>query len=152
MSQTAPLESTTRQYVDLRPDVKLVLTALWTAILFVFAYVDILGLYRADVLHAALHGKVASTSVTINQQFLVLTLGYVMVPALMVVLSLVLKARTSRFLNAVVSLGYLISVAATCIGEDHVYYLLGSAMEAVLLLAITYFAWRWPTTHPGADF
>jgi len=152
MSQTATLESTTRQYVDVRPDVKLVLTALWTAILFVFAYVDILGLYRADVLHAALHGKVASTSVTINQQFLVLTLGYVMVPALMVVFSLVLKARTNRFLNAVVSLGYLISVAATCIGEDHVYYLLGSAMEAVLLLAITYFAWRWPTTHPGADF
>jgi len=152
MSQTATLESTTRQYVDVRPDVKLVLTALWTAILFVFAYVDILGLYRADMLHAALHGKVASTSVTINQQFLVLTLGYVMVPALMVVFSLVLKARTNRFLNAVVSLGYLISVAATCIGEDHVYYLLGSAMEAVLLLAITYFAWRWPTTHPGADF
>ena len=152
MSQTATLESTTRQYVDVRPDVKLVLTALWTAILFVFAYVDILGLYRADVLHAALHGKVASTSVTINQQFLVLTLGYVMVPAVMVVFSLVLKARTNRFLNAVVSLGYLISVAATCIGEDHVYYLLGSAMEAVLLLAITYFAWRWPTTHPGADF
>ena len=152
MSQTATLEPPTRQYVDMRPDVKLVLTALWTAILFVFAYVDIFGFYRADVLQAALHGKVASTSVTINQQFLVLTLGYVMVPALMVVFSLVLKARTNRFLNTVISLGYLVTVAATCLGEAHVYYLLGSAMETVLLLAIICFAWRWPTMRPAADF
>jgi hypothetical protein len=40
--------TTTRQYQDTRVDVRLVLTALWTAMLFVFAYVDIVGFYRAS--------------------------------------------------------------------------------------------------------
>ena len=134
----------TRQYQDTRVDVKLVLTALWTATLFMFAYVDIFGFYREDVLQAALHGKVASTAVTINQEFLVLTLGYILVPALMVVLSLVLKPRVNRILNVVVSLLYVVSIAVTCIGEKHVYYLFGSTIEATLLLAITRAAWKWP--------
>lgn len=141
----------TRQYQDIRVDVKQVLAALWTAMLFVFAYVDILGFYRTDVLEGALHGTVASTSVTIDQGFLVLTLGYVMLPALMVVLSLVLKPRPNRLVNTVLSVGYLVSIATTCIGEDHVYYLLGSAVEALLLLAIARSAWRWPTTWTARD-
>lgn len=140
-----------KQYQDTRVEVKLVLTAMWTAMLFVFAYVDIFGFYRTDVLRAALHGKVASTSVTVNQQFLVLTLGYILVPALMVVLALVLQPRANRFLNTIVSLGYLASIAASCIGEEHVYFLLGSAVEAVLLLAIARSAWRWPTLPSPCD-
>ena len=56
--------------------------------LFVFAYVDIFGFYRADVLDAALDGKVATTPFTVNQMFLTFTLSYILLPTLMVVLSL----------------------------------------------------------------
>ena len=52
---------------DTQVDVRLVLSALWIAVLFVFAYVD--------------------------QAFLILALVHVLVPILMVVLSLVLPAR-----------------------------------------------------------
>ncbi len=52
--------TTTRQYRDTQVDVKLVLCALWIAMLFVFAYVDIFGFFRADVLDAALDGKVGT--------------------------------------------------------------------------------------------
>ncbi len=44
------------QYRDTRIDVKLVLSTLWIAMLIVFAYGDIFGLFRADVLRAALDG------------------------------------------------------------------------------------------------
>ena len=37
------------------------ISALWTAMLFVFAYVDIFGFHRADVLRTALDGRVATT-------------------------------------------------------------------------------------------
>ena len=69
-----PVTTTTRQYRDTQVDVKLVLCALWIAMLFVFAYVDIFGFLRADVLNAALDGKVATTGFTINQVFLTITL------------------------------------------------------------------------------
>ena len=78
---------------------KLVLSALWIAMLFVFAYVDIFGLYRPDLLRAALDGKVATTDFEVNQVFLTLTLIYLLVPALMVgfieVLLLAAIARTA---------------------------------------------------------
>ena len=134
----------TRQYRDTPVDVKLVLGALWIAMLFVFAYVDIFGFFRADVLDAALDGKVATTEFTVNQMFLTLTLIYILVPSLMVVLSLLLKPHVNRITNIVVSLLYMVSVIVSCIGETWAYYIVGSVIEALLLLAIARTAWRWP--------
>ena len=45
-----------------------------------FAYVDIFGFFRADVLNAALDGKVATTGFTVNQVFLTFTLIYILLP------------------------------------------------------------------------
>jgi Family of unknown function (DUF6326) len=135
------------QYQDTRIDVKLVLSALWIAMLIVFAYVDIFGFFRADILRAALDGKVAATGITIDQAFLVFTTAYILVPTLMVVLSLVLRPRVNRIVNIVVALFYAVSIIAGCIGETWVYYLLGSAVEVVLLVAIVRTAWTWPRTE-----
>ena len=109
-----------RQYQDTKVDVKLVLSALWIAMLFVFAYVDIFGFYRADVLDAALDGKVATTAFTVNQVFLTATLIYLLPPILMVVLTLLLTPRVNRTVNIVV-------------------------IEVVLLAVLARAAWRWPS-------
>ena len=136
--------TTTRQLRDAPIDVKLVLSALWIAMLFVFAYVDIFGFFRADVLHAALDGEVAATGLAVNQVFLVATLVYILLPALMVVLSLMLRPRLNRMLNLVVSVVYAVTIIASCIGETWVYYFLGSLIEVALLGTIALTAWRWP--------
>jgi len=112
--------------------------------LFVFAYVDIFGFYRADVLDAARDGKVATTALTINQMFLTAALIYILLPSVMVVLSLVLRPRVNRMTNVVVSVLYSLTIVYSCRGETWVYYLLGSAVEVVLLLAIARTAWKWP--------
>ena len=139
-----PVTTTTRQYRDTQVDVKLVLCALWIAMLFVFAYVDIFGFLRADVLKAALDGKVATTGFTINQVFLTFTLIYILLPTLMVVLTLLLKPRVNRIVNIVVSLVYLITIIVSAIGETWAYYFLGSFIEVILLVAISRTAWKWP--------
>ena len=135
------------QYQDTRVDVKLVLSALWIAMLIVFAYVDIFGFFRADILRAALDGKVATMGITVDQVFLAFTTVYILVPTLMVVLSLVLRPRVNRIVNIVVALVYAVSIIASCIGEAWGYYLLGSAVEVVLLVAIVRTAWTWPRTQ-----
>ena len=139
--------TTPRQYRDTPVDVKLVICTLWIAMLFVFAYVDIFGFYRADVLDAALDGKVATTEFTVNQVFLTFTLLYILIPTLMVVLSLVLKPRVNRSINIVVSLLYMISILVSCIGETWAYYILGSVVEAILLVGIARVAWTWPSAQ-----
>jgi len=137
------MTTTTRQYRDTRVDVKLVLCALWIAMLFVFAYVDIFGFLRADVLNAALNGKVTA-GLTVNQVYLTFTLIYILLPALMVVLSLLLKPRVNRIINIVVSVLYIITIIGAAIGETWVYYFLGSFIEVILLVAIARTAWKWP--------
>jgi len=135
------------QYQDTKIDVKLVLSAPWIAMLIVFAYVDIFGFFRADILRAALDGKVATMGIAVDQVFLAFTTVYILIPTLMVFLSLVLRPRVNRIVNIVVALLYAVSIIAACIGETWAYYLLGSAVEVVLLVAIIRAAWMWPRSQ-----
>ena len=128
---------------DLPVDTRVVLSALWLAMLVVFAYVDIFGFYRADVLEAALDGEVGSTGLAVNQTFLALTTVYVLLPTLMIVLSLVLPARPLRVVSLILAPVYALTIIGSCLGETWWYYLLGSAVEVVLLLVIVRTAWLW---------
>lgn len=130
---------------DAGVDVKIVLSGLWVSMLFVFAYVDIFGFWRADVINGALHGKVPRAGFAIDQTFLALTTVYILIPSLMVAVSLLAPARINRTTNVVVSLLYVVSVVLSILGETWVYFILGSVVEVALLLTIARVAWVWPS-------
>jgi hypothetical protein len=132
------------QLHDTKVDVKVVLSGLWIAMLFVFAYVDILGFWRADVIKGALAGTVPGPDFEIGQTFLALTTIYIVIPSLMVVVSLLAPATINRTVNIVVSLVYSLSVVASMVGESWAYFIIGSVVEVVLLLTIARVAWTWP--------
>ncbi len=129
---------------DTKVDVKVVLSGLWIAMLFVFAYVDIFMFFPADVIQGVLAGRVSGPGFEIGQTFLALTTLYIIVPSLMIAVSLLAPARLNRIANIVVSLVYAVTVVLSVIGETWIYYLLGSAVEVLLLLAIAWIAWTWP--------
>ncbi len=126
-------------------NVRIKISALWASMLFVFAYVDLFSLYRADFRADLEAGEVAGFSV--NQAFLLGTTAYIVIPSLMVFLALVLRPRVSRIANIVLAIIYALSIIAGAIGEWS-YYILGSAVEVALLAAIIYYAWTWPKTTP----
>ena len=128
---------------DSKVDEKVVLSGLWISMLFVFAYVDIFGFWRADIIKGSLAGQVPGVGFEIDQTFLSLATVYILVPSLMVVVSLLAPARVNRVANLVVSLLYLASIVPNVVGETWIYYILGSVVEMVLLLAITRVAWTW---------
>lgn len=128
-------------------NVRIKISALWVSMLFVFAYVDLFSLYRADVREDLEAGELAGF--TVNQAFLVGTTVYVVVPSLMVFLTLVLRARVSRIANIALSVVYALTVVGGAIGEWG-YYVLGSAVEVALLAAVAYYAWTWPRDARGA--
>ncbi len=134
---------------DTKVDVKVALSGLWIAMLFVFAYVDIFMFFRADVIQGALAGRVSGPGFEIGQTFLALTTLYIIVPSLMVAVALLAPAGPNRIANIVVSLVYAVTVALSVIGETWIYYLLGSAVEVLLLLAIAWIAWTWPKGAAG---
>lgn len=143
---------------DSKVNERIVLSGLWICMLFVFAYVDIFGFMRADVINGILDGKVSSTGLGIDQTFLTLTVLFILIPTLMVAFSLLARAKVNRVVNIVVSVLYVASIVAMTIGEIWVYYILGSVVEVAILLTITGIAWRWrarteqSTTRPRQEF
>lgn len=133
-----------RQLQDTPIDIKLRLSALWIATMFIYAYVDIFSLMRADFLEGLLDGQIASTSLEVGQGFLVAVVIYIVPACLMVYLSLTLRPSVNRWANMIVAGLYMVTVAASCIGEEWAYYLLGSAIELVLLAMIIRQARNWP--------
>ena len=119
------------------------ISALWASMLFVFAYVDIFGLYRPDFRAGLEAGQVGGF--TVNQGFLLGTTAYIVIPSLMVFGALVLRPRVNRIANIGLSIVYAVSIVASAIGE-WTYYVLGSAIEVALLAAVVYYAWTWPRT------
>ena len=122
-------------------NVRIKISALWTAMLFVFVYVDLFSIYRPDYQADLRAGAIGGF--TVNQSFLLGTTAYVVIPSLMVFLSLILRPGVNRIANIALSVMYAVSIVASAVGDWN-YYILGSAVEVVLLAAIVYYAWTWP--------
>ncbi|HEX7171402.1 MAG TPA: DUF6326 family protein [Candidatus Limnocylindria bacterium] len=103
---------------------------MWTAMLIVFAYVDIFGLFRRDVRAAIEAGEISGFR--IDQVFLLATTIYIVIPTLMLVATLLLRPRLSRILNVILSVMYALTIVVGAIGEWS-FYVLGSAVEVALL-------------------
>lgn len=139
------LDPSPQQQGELDPapvGIRVRLAATWAAMLFVFAYVDLFSLYRADTRAELEAGTMAGFPV--GPTFLLLITVYVVVPSLMVAGSVLLPARVVRPLTLVLAVLFALSIAAGCIGETNLYYLFGSAVEVVLLVVIARLARHWP--------
>ena len=122
-------------------NVRIKISALWASMLFVFVYVDLFSLYRRDVRADLEAGEISGF--TVNHSFLVGTTVYVVIPSLMVFVALILRPRVNRIANIALGIVYAVTIIAGAIGEWS-YYILGSALEVVLLAAVVYHAWTWP--------
>ena len=142
-TENAPLTAHT-EFELFKVNVRIKISALWTAMLFVFAYVDIFTLYRPDFRADMEAGQIAGF--TVNQSFLLGTTIYIVIPSLMVFAALVLRPRVNRIVNIALSVMYALTIVAGATGEWN-YYILGSAIELALLAAIAYYAWTWPKTR-----
>lgn len=127
---------------DMNIHTKLKLSALWIAMMFLFAYGDIYGGFRPDVIESLRLGRIAGFQV--DQIFLFAVSLYILIPSLMVFLSLTLKPPVNRWTNIILSVVYITTILLSCIGETWTYYIFLSVMESALLLLIAWFAWRWP--------
>ena len=126
-------------------NVRVKISALWTAMLFVFAYADLFSRCRPDFRADLEAGEIGGF--TVDQSFRLGTTAYVVIPSLMVFGALILRPQVNRIVNIALSIVYALTIIAGAIGE-WTYYLLGSAIEVALLAAIVYYAWTWPRATP----
>lgn len=132
-----------KQPLDNQPvNTRIKIVGLWTAMLFVFAYVDIFGFFRKDIIQGALNGTVGSFDA--GQGFLIFTTVYILIPSIALFLTLILKPSVARVINIVLAALYILTIIGATIGETWIYYIMGSVTEIILLIGVIIYAAKWP--------
>ena len=127
---------------DARVNVKVKLSGLWAALMFLYTYADILGFYTPGSIEKLMAGKAGNVQIT--EGFLVVMAVWMAVPSVMIFLSLAIKAGVNRWLNIVVGVVSLLVLGATFLaGEISLRYIVQAAVEAVLIVVIVWHAWTW---------
>jgi hypothetical protein len=127
---------------DHRIGVRLKISALWIAMLLLFAYGDIFGFFNPGQIEEVISGEISGIEIT--QAFLLAVSVYIAIASVMIFLSLVLRPTVARWTNVVLAILYVVSIVASAIGETEAYYLFLSVAEIAMLLLIVRYAWTWP--------
>ena len=137
---------------DRQVPVQAKLAAAWTSFMFLYLYVDYLGLYKPGVVDDILSGVVHEFE--IGPTFVSIALTALAIPSLMILLSTTLPARVNRATNLIVATLYIPVSLYNADGESWTYfyfYGLSIGLEVLLLALILRYAWTWPRrTAPSA--
>jgi hypothetical protein len=134
--------------VDHGVGVKVKLAGLWTALMMLYVYADILSLYRPGQIAEIEGGKLGPFDV--SQSSLVMATVIVILPALMIALSLTLRASRNRRANLALGLLFTLVNVINLLSESWVYYFLFGLLEIALTLTIVATAWNWPRHDSSA--
>jgi CBS domain containing-hemolysin-like protein len=132
-------------------NVKIILSALWIAVMFIYVYADIKTLFQPEIPEQIMAGVVAG--MTINQCFLFYAALLMSIPASMIFLSLVLNPGINRWLNIVLSFLHILLIIVTRFvhGKVWYYYIYYQSLEAIIHFLIIWYAWRWPMVQKTAE-
>ena len=127
---------------DYKVDIRIKLSALWTAIMFCYIYGDYFELYVPKKVASLLSGQNNLDSpLKLFTATIILT-----IPALMIFLSLVLKPATTKWLNIGVGIFFTLFtllVGISSISEWRIFYVFLSFLESILTTVVVITAWNW---------
>lgn len=131
------------RYEEYKINVKLVLSALWASVMFLYIYGDYFELYVPGKTEGLLNGQnLLNTPYKLLFATIILTL-----PSLMIFLSLIMKPKWNRILNISIAAFltlFTLLVGASSLSEWRIFYVMLSFLEAILTAIIVWKAWHWP--------
>ena len=92
-------------------NVKIILAALWIAVMFIYVYADIKTLFQPEIPEQIISGIIGG--MIINQSFLFAAAVLMSVPPIMIILSLILKPSINRWVNIIVSFLHILLIIIT---------------------------------------
>lgn len=127
---------------DVKVNIKIKLSSIWTSIMFLIIYLDYFHLYMPNSLKDMLNGKVYVFD--ISQGFLLAALIMIAIPSIMIFLSIVLKARINRTINILAASINIPLLLFNLAGTAWIHMIIGAAIQITLLVLIVIYSWKWP--------
>ena len=132
-----------RTLEDMKINIKIKLSALWVTLILFYIYADILGFYTPGNIEKVMLGEIGGIQIT--EGFLLIMAVWMAIPSVMVFLSLTLKANVNRWVNIILAALSIVVLAATFFaGEFSMRYTVQAIVEAVVIVLIIWYAWKWP--------
>ena len=130
---------------DVMINVKIKLSALWVAAMFLYVYGDIVGFMKPGAIEDYRIG-IGATGASITQVTLLGIAIAMAIPSLMVFLSLTLKTKVNRWANIILGIVYTCFIPLSMLIATSVsaYYIFLGIVEVVLTALIVWYAWKWP--------
>lgn len=128
--------------VDFKINIRLKLSALWTAVMFCYIYGDYFELYVPHKVEGLLNGQnfLDSPMKLFSAAFALA------VPALMIFLSLILNPKWAKWLNIGVGVFFTLLtllVGITSMSVWMVFYVFLALLESIITAIIVWQAWTW---------
>ena len=136
------IRKTGRILEDVKINVKFEISALWIVLMMFYVYTDFYTLYTPGKIEKMISGVMEGLPVT--QMSLLIVAIITVIPAVMIFLSLVLKAKANRWTNIIVGMLHAIIGVGGLIGETWFYYIFYSIGLFLIALLIVWYAWKWP--------
>ena len=125
------------------------LSALWTTVMFFYVYADLIGFFNPKALRQIMDGNLGPFGPM--TQPMMLGIAVVMsIPAIMIFLSLALKANQSRWSNIVVGVVYTLVATYTLTVPSSLAYSYFESLEILFTGYIVWSAWKWPAQNDGS--
>jgi hypothetical protein len=128
---------------DYKINIRIILSALWTAIMFCYIYGDYFELYVPQKVEGLLNGQ----NFLDNPMKLFITTFILTIPALMIFLSLILNPKLTKLLNIGVGIFFTLFtllVGISSITEWRAFYVFLSLLESILTAIVVFKACNWP--------
>ena len=124
--------NTRKTFQNEKINVKIILSALWVAVMFIYVYADIKTLFQPEIPEQIISGIVGG--MTISQGFLFAAAILMSIPTIMIILSLILRPNINRWVNIIVSFLHIILIIITRFvpGKIWYYYIYYQSIEAIL--------------------
>ncbi len=130
------------QLEDFKVNIRLKLSALWTAVMFCYIYGDYFELYVPRKVEGLLNGQnMLDSPMKLFMATFILTL-----PALLIFLSLMLSPKLTKWLNIGVGIFFTLFtllVGISSMSEWRLFYVFLSFLESGITLIIVWQAWKW---------
>jgi hypothetical protein len=139
------METTTGHFEDFKVNIRIKLSALWTAVMFCYIYGDFFTLFLPGHIASLMNGRTgvgATTPLKLLGFAVMMTL-----PSIMVFLCLVLRPKLNRWINLVLGVFFtaiMLLIVASSIDEWMLFYIFLGVVEIIITSLITWYAWRWP--------
>jgi len=136
---------TTNDFEDIKVNIKIKLSALWASVTLCYLYGDYFELYVPQ----KTHGLVTGQNLLDSPMKLFAASLLLVIPALMVFLSVILKARINKWVNIVLGIIYtaiMLLIAFTSLTPWRTFYVFLAIVESIITSVIIYYAWNWTRT------